>query len=332
MHVTTRFLPPLCFIAGLLTLSGCASSPHNPNEKYVLVATNIKLQYWQSALAGLNKAAGQMDVKTELVGPDTYNAQAQHDAFQSALRNKPAGILVSASDAKVMQPDIDQAISQGVPVIAMDSDASNSKRLLFIGTDNYKAGAMGADVVAKELHGKGNVVIYTMPGQLNLYERQHGYQDGFAAQPGLKVTRVVDIKGDNRIAFDATREIVENGSGKVDAFVCLEAIACPEVADVLDRNHVLHKVVVAMDTDPRTLEWIQKGVITATIGQKPYTMAYYGVRMLDDLHHHPIGSLGTKWGQDPFSPIPAFVDTGATLIDKTNVETFVKRRDSETKS
>jgi ribose transport system substrate-binding protein len=117
----------------------------------------------------------------------------------------------------------------------------------------------------------------------------------------------------------------------VDAFFCLEAIACPEVADVLDRQRVLHKVVVAMDTDPRTLEWIQKGGILATIGQKPYTMAYYGVKMLDDLHHDKIGPLNTRWDRAPFSPIPAFVDTGATLIDKSNVDSFVKQVESQTK-
>jgi ABC-type sugar transport system substrate-binding protein len=35
---------------------------------------------------------------------------------------------------------------------------------------------------------------------------------------------------------------------------------------VIQRSVV--KVVMAMDTDPDTLEWIQKGVIAATISQK----------------------------------------------------------------
>jgi ribose transport system substrate-binding protein len=124
-------------------------------------------------------------------------------------------------------------------------------------------------------------------------------------------------------------EIMDKRAAKVDAFACLEAIACPEVAEVLDRKKA-EKVVVAMDAEPRTLEWIQKGRISATIGQKPYTMAYYGLRMLDDLHHHKITPLDANWEQDSFSPIPTFVDTGTTLIDKSNVEAFLKARDSAT--
>jgi ribose transport system substrate-binding protein len=110
----------------------------------------------------------------------------------------------------------------------------------------------------------------------------------------------------------------------VDGFICLEATACEEVAEVLDRNKVTGKVVVAMDTHQGTLEGIQKGIIAATIAQKPFTMAFVGLKMLDDLYHHKPPSLDVHWAQDPFSPVPSFVDTGATLIDKSNVSSFIQ--------
>jgi ribose transport system substrate-binding protein len=131
------------------------------------------------------------------------------------------------------------------------------------------------------------------------------------------------------VAFDRTMELLEKNA-KVDAFVSLVSIAGPEIAAVLERKNATGKVVVAMDTDSRTLESIQKGVITATIGQKPFTMAYLAVKMLDDLHHHPLKTLTADWAQDSFSLLPAFVDTGATLIDKSNVGAFIETRKSET--
>jgi ribose transport system substrate-binding protein len=162
-----------------------------------------------------------------------------------------------------------------------------------------------------------------MPGQANLDERLRGYRDAFASYPAVKIARVVDIRGDPRVAFDTTEQIIGKERNKVDAFVCLEALAGKEVANVLDRYKVQGKTVVAMDTDAETLDWIKKGVIAATIAQKPYTMSYVGLRILDDLHHNPLHSLQTNWAQDPFSPLPAFVDTGATLIDKSNVDSFL---------
>ncbi len=322
------FLFPFTSFLGLMVSCGKPPSQHDVNEKYYLIATNIKVPYWQNAFAGLSKAATQFQVKAELAGPDTYDPKAQHEAFQRVLAKKPTGILLSAADPDVMKPDIDAAIAQGVPVITVDSDAPASKRLFFIGTDNYKAGMMGGQIAAKQLNGKGQVVVFSMPEQTNLKERLHGYQDAFATYPQIKISSVVDIRGNPTVAFDKTMEIIEKGKIKADAFVCLEAVACPEVADVLDRKHVKDKIVVAMDTDERTLQWIQKGLISATIGQKPFTMAYFGVRVLDDLVHHKLNQLDSNWAQDPNSPIPAFVDTGTILIDKTNVQTYLNERKS----
>ncbi len=182
---------------------------------------------------------------------------------------------------------------------------------------------MGGTILAKQLGGKGNVVIYTMPEQANLIERWHGYSEVLKPYPGIKVIETVDIKGDPRVPFDHTKELTDKKTA-VDAYVCLEALACPEVADVLNRENVKGKVVVAMDTDPRTLDWIQKGMIAATIAQKPYTMAYFGVKVLDEIHHHKPQSLEANWSDDTRSPMPAMIDTGATLIDKNNVAGFLK--------
>ncbi len=320
------WLPP-----ALMLLASCGGgSQHTPDEKYYLLAVNVKIPYWQTAANGLARATAQARVQTELVGPDAFDPPAEQQELRRlvALQQKPAGILVSAADPGLMKGDIDAAIAAGIPVITVDSDSPGSKRLTFIGTNNYEAGVMGGRVLAKQIKGKGNVVVFTMPGQANLVERLNGYKFAFSEYPGIKISSIEDIKGDPRIAFDRTSEIITKQKDKVDAFVCLEALAGKEVADVLDRNKVSGKTVVAMDTDEDTLKWIQKGGIVATIAQKPFTMAYYGVKMLDELHHHPPSSLDTNWAEDPFSPLPNFVDTGATLITKENVDNFLKARDA----
>ena len=325
MHMRRKILIGFC--GGALTwLAGCGASPHETTEKYWLVATNIKIPYWQNANAGLLRAAQQMGVKAEMVGPDSFDPKAEHDAFQRVLAEKikPAGIMVSVANPAVMQPDIDAAIGQNIPVITVDSDAPASKRLTFIGTDNYTAGLMGAQLAVKQLQGKGNVVIFTMPEQANLKDRLHGYDDGFESHFGIKIVETIDIKGDPRIAFDHTQELVDKKIiDKIDGFICLEAIACPEVADVLDRNKIGSKVIVAMDTDQRTLDWIKKDRIAGTIAQKPFTMGFVGVPALDTLHHYPPKPLDKLWAQDPLSPVATFIGTGEMLVDKSNVDNFV---------
>ena len=257
-------------------------------------------------------------------GPTNYDPAAERDSFEGALQKKPTGILVSVADPNVMKDSIDKAIAAGIPVITIDSDAPSSKRLFFIGTNNYEAGVMGGKRLAQELHGKGSVVVFTMPTQPNLDERLRGYKFALESFPGIKITRIVDIKGDPSVAFDTTTQILGNDKKEhIDAFVCLEALSGKEVAGVLNDYKVKGRTIIAMDTDPDTLQWIQKGVIAATISQKPYTMAYVGLMMLDNLHHQPPKSLDSDWAHDSFAPVPAFVDTGSALVDKTDVDAFI---------
>lgn len=308
--------------AAFFLTTGCGSNPHAPDEKYILVADNTKIPYWQAGLQGLNSAAAEMQVKSEMQGPDGHDPKGEHDAFKRAVAEKPAGILVSATDPSILTPDIDSALDQGIPVITIDSDAPDSKRLFFVGTDNYNAGLMGGKMAAKLLNGRGNVVIYTISAQLNLKDRLQGYQAAFADHPEMKVLQVVDMNGNSDIAFDSAKKLLDSKT-KVDAFICLEALSCPAVADVVNRSNMAGKVkIIAMDTDPGTIDWINKGVISATIAQKPWTMAYFGAKLLGSIHLHPPKPLAGNWAQNVYSPIPTFVDTGSFIVNKENVSTL----------
>ena len=72
---------------------------------------------------------------------------------------------------------------------------------------------------------------------------------------------------------------------------------------------------MAMDTDVATLQLIKDGIIDSTISQKPYTMALSGA---EGTGRHPSlsGEAAGDYGLDPFSPFPAFIDTGVALVDK----------------
>jgi ribose transport system substrate-binding protein len=316
-----RIVIALTIALFVLPLVQCGSQ-HDADEKYVLVSANLQIPYWQTAAAGFSQAASQLKVRADVVGPNSYDPKAEVEAFDHAVSQKPTGILVSAADPNLLKDSIDKAIAAGIPVITIDSDVRGSKRLFFIGTNNYQAGLMGGQRLAADLKGKGNVVAFTMPEQTNMAERLRGYRDALESHPQIKITQVVDIKGDPRIAFDTTTQILGKEKDKVDAFICLEALAGKEVATVLNSNGVKNKIVVAMDTDPDTLDWIRKGVISATISQKPFTMSFVGLQMLDVLFHHKLSPLDRNWANDSFASIPAFIDTGAAVIDKANVEEF----------
>jgi ribose transport system substrate-binding protein len=54
------------------------------------------------------------------------------------------------------------------------------------------------------------------------------------------------------------------------------------------------------------------------------------LRELDNLYHHKLNSLTQDWSKDSFAPVPAFVDTGSALVDKSNVENFIQMKQAAT--
>jgi ribose transport system substrate-binding protein len=307
---------------GLMFASGC--DRHNKNEVYYLISVNSSMSYWQTLASGFNKAAADYKVTAKVVGTENYDPQGELAELQKAVAAKPAGILIQAADAAILKPGIDAATAAGIPVITVDSDADNSRRMYFIGTNNLEAGRIGGRHLAQKLGGKGNVVFYSFLGQPNIDDRLQGFKDSLSAYPGIKIAEVVDVKADRNAAFDRTQQFMAlTGPQKVDAFVSLEATSGKVVADAVKRANGTDRLVMAWDIGQDTLDEIKSGSIEATVAQKPFTMGYVGLKALDEVFHNPPAQLGHDHTADSFSHYPEFVDTGTSLVDKSNVDAYI---------
>ena len=303
----------------VIGLGSCQTAYHEDQERYVFVASNVKLPYWEEAQAGLLDAAKQMGVKAELTGPEMFDPQEQLKAFQTVVNSKPAGIMISVTRPDLLQDAIDSAVAQGIPVITVDSDAPTSKRLMFVGTDNFRAGMESGKRMGEILKGQGQLVVITIPGQLNLDERARGMNEALKKYPGVKLAQTIDDKGDPRVANDSISALLK-AKAKIDGIICLEASGGSGAAEALHR--VDAKIpIVGFDKDPETLDWIDRDGITATVTQKPYVMAYYAIKFADDLHHNAVHEF-KDWRTAPAPAMPTWVDTGTVVVDKSNVKVF----------
>ena len=311
----------LCVLLASAFAVSCQKPLHEETERYILVASNINLAYWQEARAGLMDAAHGLGVKADLEGPAIYSAHEEVRAFREAVAQHPAGILVAPARPELFTLAINSAVAAGIPVVTMDTDAPDSKRILYIGTDNRQAGMESGKQIATLMHGKGRLAAISMPLQLNLEERVRGVQDALANFKDVKLVETLDDQGDPRKAGEALSELIKKGE-TIDGVVCLEASGGPGAAEAVHRLNLDGKVpIVAMDTNPETLDYIQQKVISATIGQKPYTMAFYGLRFLDDLHHGVVREF-KDWRSAPVSPLPSRVDTGTNVVNADNLAAF----------
>ena len=325
-----RVLPGLVITVALF--AACGKAPHQ-DERYVLVASNTALPYWQEASAGFMNAVAQLGfgVKAEMVGPENYSPAQELDAFHQAVAAHPAGILVSPADPKLFKDAIDGAVKQGIPVICIDSDAPESGRLMFVGSDNYHAGTALGTRLAEALHGEGSAVVLMVQGPRSQEERLRGVKDAFSHYPKIKIEQVLDDQGDPRKANDQVADLIAK-KARMDGILGLDPSGGPGAAEALHRLNLDGKVpVVAMEKSQETLGFISSGAIVASVAEKPYTMAFYGLRFLDDLHHNAVHEF-SNWRAVPASPLPTLVDTGVGIVDKDTLQAYQEAEKGYTKS
>ena len=313
-----------CAVIALSVALTACQEYHEKGEHYILIAANVNLPYWQEADAGLRDVAKEMgiEVKADMDGPASFAPKDEVAAFQRAVEQHPSGILVSVTNPELFEAPINAAVQVGIPVICLDADAPNSKRISFIGTDNFRAGQESGKRIADVLKGHGDVVVISIAGQLNLEERVRGVNEALKKYPGIKIVQTIDDSGDSNKAYDAISSLLSAKKQKIDGILCLEASGGAGAAGALHRVDMTGKVaIVSFDKDPETLDWIDRGGINATVVQKPYVMAYYGVKFLDDLHHNAVHEF-KDWRTAPTAPIPSFVDTGTAIVDKANLAMF----------
>jgi ribose transport system substrate-binding protein len=323
MRNRTINLALLAVGAAILASTGCQR--YSKSENYYLISNSLKLNYWQAVNQGFQKAATDIGVTAILHGPDNFDPAAEAAELQKAIAAKPAGILISVADAAMMTPAINTAIAANIPVITVDSDAPGSDRLMFVGTNNLQAGRLGGERLVFKLNGKGNVVFFSMPGQPTLDERLKGYKDVLASHPDVKIIEVFNVKGDSGSAFDEAQRLAQlKGKDQIDAFVSLESTSGKDMADALRRENATDRTIIAMDVNADTLKMVNLGEIDSTISQRPYTMGYVGLKHLAEIHHALPSKFSLDYGSDPHSPYPVFIDTGTALVDKTNVDQYIK--------
>jgi ribose transport system substrate-binding protein len=293
-------------------------------QHYVMITAVTGGPYWIDSKLGLYDKARELGVNAVFTGPPTVDANAEIEAINRAVAQRVDGIVVCAV-ADSVAPAIDKAVEAGIPVVCADADAPSSRRYSFIGTGNYNAGYRGGEELAKLLGGRGEVALMYIPGWDNLIQRVQGYKDALAKYPDIKIVKVGNDKGSQTEAEKECRAILQ-AFPDLAGFGCVAAVGGQGAAVAVKQAGKAGKVrIVAMDRDEATLQFIQEGVIDASIAQRTYIMTYLALQMLYDLRNDRIKFTG-DWRKIGVNPLPPVVDTGTFVIDRTNVDSFRRNK------
>ena len=254
-------------------------------SKYkIAFITNTVADFWEYARAGVADAEATFgDVEVEFRFGDGTSGK-QKEIVEDLLTRGVKGIAISPVAPAQQSAQINRWIdNDGAIIICQDSDAPDSKRAAYLGTDNVEAGRQCGELIKEALPDGGKIMCFVgLKDQQNAIERYQGIKE---ALEGTNI-EVLDLRADNGERGKA-RENAEDTLTKypdIAGLVGLWSYNAPAIlAAVNDAGKLGQVKIIAFDEDPNTLTAIDEGHIHGTVVQDPYEFGRKSVELLRSL-------------------------------------------------
>jgi len=268
---------------------------YKPNRAGLVLAAqkkNLKLgvilfgegnPFFDDVIAGIRRKEEELacyncSVIIKRVAVDT---DEQIRAIDELLKEGANGIAISPTNDKRLATKIDEIYEAGIPVVTLNTDIKNSKRLAFVGSNYYQSGATAAGLM--RLMAKNEAVhIGIIAGSSEILchtERIAGFQHAIEKCEHIKIVETIMNIDDDFVSYDMTSQLLKKHP-EINALFFAAGGVYGGCRSVLAQNRAKDMTIITFDQVDTTKEMIMKDVISATICQEPFVQ---GSRPLDIL-------------------------------------------------
>ncbi|MBI6871401.1 substrate-binding domain-containing protein [Clostridium aciditolerans] len=300
-----------------LTFSGTQK-----NEKILVIGGMATGDYWGTVKMGAEAAAEECNVAFNYLAPkDESDIQGQINLIENALNKGISALVVAPNDYEKLSKVIEKAYSKRIPVIVMNSRVNTNKFDYYISADNIDGGRKAGDMLVSILGTKFKVgIMSSIEGADSLMEREKGLLDLFSQYKGVEVVAKGYCLSDPAATKELTKKMLSEHRN-LDAIVALNSNAAEGVAETLNEMNLEGSIkVIAFDSTLREIDYLEKGIISATIIHDPFTMGYLSVKYaVNALNKNNLSNV--KYAMDIFNKkdIPNEIKIKSKIIDGTNM-------------
>jgi ribose transport system substrate-binding protein len=276
---TLRVLLGLILMMSVLA-AGCSKSDPSAKKRKVAFVTNNAADFWTIARRGCEQAVNEYpDVEVEFKIPSDGTAAEQRRIIDDLLAKGVSAIAISPVDPGNQTQMINNLAKQ-LLVITQDSDAPQSDRACYLGTDNKAAGRQAGQLIKEALPQGGKIMVFV--GKMDAQNAQDRFNGIKETLQGSNV-EIIDVRTDDtdtvRAKANAADTLVKYPD--VAALVGLWNYNGPAILNAVKDAHKIGQVkIVCFDEDDSTLAGIKEGSIYATVVQQPYEFGYQSVQLM----------------------------------------------------
>jgi ribose transport system substrate-binding protein len=283
-----RTLTILAVGLAFLLAPGCnkeSSTPSQANGKKWRLAfvTNNSSDFWSIARAGCEKASSELpDVDLQFKLPADGTVSSQLRIVNDLLAAGIDGIAMSPIDPVNQQPTLNKIAGEAL-LLTTDSDAPDSDRTCYVGTDNFAAGQQAAEIIKKALPNGGKIMLFvgTLDAQ-NARDRKAGIEHSLQ---GSNI-KIIDTLTDNTDRQRAKANAADTLTNYPDiaALVGLWSYNGPQILHAVQEANKIGQVkIICFDEEDDTLTGVKNGAIFGTIVQQPYQFGYQSITLMEKI-------------------------------------------------
>lgn len=301
------------------------AAAEKPKVRTVAAGTELKLaficnnasNFWLIAQKGIQQAEKELGVKVNFYQPPSPATPAKQNEYLEGLISQGFhGVAISPLQPAGQTPDLNAAAAR-LNLVTQDSDAPQSKRLAYVGTNNFEAGRALGKEIKRLLPEGGKIAVFVGTFSAdNAAQRFKGIEEELKGTKIEVATKKEDNEDRNRAMVNV--EDVLNSQPEIKLLAGLWAYNAPKIAAGLKARKGTKVIGVGFDEDDETLKAIEEGVLVSTVVQKPYLFGYESIKLLH--------ALTTK-GESAL-PKDGVIDTGIEVVTKSNVVEFKKKLDA----
>ncbi len=283
--------------------------------------------YWRAVEQGARAALVNFKCELEYLTPEGAMAEKEITLWQLRMIERLASerdadaVAVAMLNYSKAAGAIGKLRDAGLPVVTFDTDAPDSGRAFYIGTNNHVAGMMCGYHLAKAMNFEGKVVMDTP--SLDVYSciaRMAGFKEVMARYQKIQIVKTVCGEENREKMIAAARQTVRQTPDLRGIFCTSGTDATANAEAVAQAGRKGEICIVSVDADTELLKMVRSGAISMTIAQRPYTM---GFRVMSCLYE-----IGGRGLDSVLKSVPEnrIIDTGIQKITKDNLDNYLESR------
>jgi methyl-accepting chemotaxis protein len=150
------------------------------------------------------------------------------------------------------------------------------KRLFYVGADAYLEGRTCGEAMGQALNGHGQILILgSVLWQISIIFRRKGLESILHEKyPGVQVIDVGETHGSPEVACDMILELLKRYP-HLDGIYVADGGSPPGVARAVEKAGAAGRIkIVCHDLVDETMQYISRGIITATLNQDPFAQGH----------------------------------------------------------